>query len=251
MRVVSLGPSVTRAMTALGIEEYVVGNTHYCDLSPTSKSQTIGSLLEINIEAILALEPEYIFAVGLTPQKILDKLKRFGFSVSVIDDPDSFRMLCTNMQAIAKVCGIEGTADSLIADATIRIETVQKKYHTSTPLKVGIQLVANPPYMVLDGTLGGEMIELIGGVNAFGMLKSGRVSREVVLAYDPDVLILTNMGGGAEAEIIQWQKFTNLSAVKRGALFEASSSAISSPSVPLFAAIVEELALRIYGDIHE
>jgi len=69
----------------------------------------------------------------------------------------------------------------------------------------------------------------------------------VVLAHNPDVIILTEMGGAAAKEVSMWQKFTELSAVKRQALFIHSSAEISSPSVPLFAEAVEKLAVEIYG----
>ena len=247
MRIVSLGPSVTRTLTSLGIEDYIVGNSKYCDLPKETKSTTIGNLFEINTEKILELNPTIIFAVGLTPQKTINKLEQFGFRVITIDDPGSFSQLCDNMATIAKACNMVEKGDSLIEVSKDKIENIKSKYSSKNRPKIMVQLTANPIYVVLNNTLGGEMISILGGVNPFSDLKNGRTNREVIIDRDPDVIILTNMSGTAGREIIEWNKFKIITAVKNRKVFQFSSAVISSPSVDVFANGLEELGNLIYG----
>ncbi len=84
-RVVSLGPIVTKQLYLLGLTDEVVGNSQYCiEPKGVKKAVKVGSVIKSNIETIVTLEPEIVFATGLSDPSQIEKLKNLGIRVETI-----------------------------------------------------------------------------------------------------------------------------------------------------------------------
>lgn len=245
-RIVSLGPSVTSQLQLLGAEDRIVGATIYCKIDSTKKCEKIGTLLEINVERIVELEPDVVFAVGLTPKKIIKKLSKLGIKVVMIDDPENFSILCENLRTIATICDFEDKARTIIFKAELKLDSLRNAVEKLEKKTVLLQLGVNPVYATTKGTLGDQLIEFAGGKNAFNLEKNGAISSEEVLYQNPDVIVITDMGMSAKKEKERWESFPDLSAVKNNSIFIIDSHSVCSPNVPLFVETVVYMSSLIH-----
>ncbi|MCM8781983.1 MAG: adenosylcobinamide-phosphate synthase CbiB, partial [Candidatus Omnitrophica bacterium] len=86
VRVVSLAPSITEILFAIGLNENeVVGVTDYCDYpKEATKILKVGSLNTVSIEKIIFLQPDYVFSIGSEENPLNANLKKAGFNVFMI-----------------------------------------------------------------------------------------------------------------------------------------------------------------------
>ncbi len=245
-RIVSLGPSVTSQLQLLGAEDRIVGSTIYCNIDSTKKCEEIGSLLEINIEKIVELKPDIVFAVGLTPKKTIKKLGKLGINVVMIDDPANFTILCNNLRTIAEICDFEDKARTIIFKAELKLDSLRNVVEKLEKKTVLLQLGVNPVYATTKGTLGDQLIEFAGGKNAFNLEKSGTISSEEVVYQNPDVIVITDMGLSAEKEKKRWESFEDLKAAQNKSIYIIDSHSVCSPNVPLFVETVVYMSSLIH-----
>lgn len=246
-RIVSLGPSVTSQLQLLGAEDRIVGATSYCQIDSSKDCARIGSLLEVNIEKIVELKPDVVFAVGLTPGKVIKKLTKLGLKVEMIDDPANFSILCENLKTIATICDFEDKAKTIILKANLKLDSLRNAVSKLEKKTVLLQLGVNPVYATTKGTLGDQLIEFSGGKNAFNLEKNGAISSEEVLYQNPDVIVITDMGMSAKKEKVRWESFEDLKATQDSSVFIIDSHSVCSPNVPEFV----ETVVYMSGLIHK
>ncbi len=241
-RIVTLGPAVTNQILLLGSGDEIVGKTSYCDSTAgiPGEVSVVGSLLSLSLESVAALKPTVIFASGLTPEPIKNKFKTMGFKLISIDDPKSFDHLCDNFKTIAEVLDKNETADSILTEVNLKYSTLYRSVKGRKAKRLFFELGVKPVYSVVKGSLGDELITLIGGENIFSLTRSGEVSREAVLKSDPEVILISAMGDMSESEVQRWKTFPTLSAVKNDAVFIVDAYAVGSPTPVSFLETVEQ-----------
>ncbi len=242
-RIVTLGPAVTNQLMLLGVDDEIVGKTSYCDSAAGVEGEVVevGSLLTLSLETIVSLNPSIVFASGLTPKVIQNKLVQFGITVVEIEDPESYEALCENFQEIGATIGKVESADFILADSKMKYSMLVADLAIVTPKRTFIELASQPLYSIIKGSLGDELITLIGGENIFDLTTSGEVSREAVINKDPEIILISDMGIAAEEEKEEWLSFETLSATKTERIFIIDSYKIGSPTVVSFLETVEEI----------
>ena len=196
-RIVSMAPSITETLYALGLGDRVVGVTRYCDFPPDVQRKTrVGGYFDPNLEAILMLKPDLVIMLEEQVESMpaMDKLKLETLVVShkTIDGIiDSFR-------AIGRRCGRGPEGRRMAREFKDRLERIRAK----------TQGLPRPRVLfVLDRTFGrghltdvyvagaddffDTIIELAGGRNACRVqgARNPVVSPEGLLWLDPDVIV--------------------------------------------------------------
>ena len=101
-RIISLAPSTTEIVCAIGLEDNLVAVSTYCDYPPDVKNkEKAGSFSEPNLEKILSLKPDLILATGLEQAQAVEKLKKLNLPV-IVSDPKNFRELYASILEIGK-----------------------------------------------------------------------------------------------------------------------------------------------------
>ena len=125
-RIISLSPSNTEILYALGIDDKIVGVTEYCDYPEQAKAiEKIGGFANPNIEKIVSLNPDLVIANDIH-QEAVEDLERLGFPVIILCPKNIYDML-ENIKLLGKALGREGYADELVESLNGRIEAVQEK----------------------------------------------------------------------------------------------------------------------------
>lgn len=248
-RIISLGPAITEGIYLLKAEEDLLANTIYCQKPKEAKNKVkVGTVIELNLEKIIALCPDLILATSLTNPKQVEKLRSLGLRIVVFPAAKSYLELCQEFIKLAELVGKRERAESLIEQAQKKVWSIREKTANLAKPKVFIQIGANPLYTVTGDSFINDYIEFAGGINIAKDAKTGIYSREKVLEINPDVIIIVTMGI-TEEEKRTWMKFKTLSAVKNNRVYVIDSYKISSPTPLSFAKTLEEITGILHPEI--
>ncbi len=222
-RIVSLAPSVTESVFALGLGDRLVGVSVYCDYPPgVEKIDRVGTFLTPNIEAILAKRPDIVLGVPSPGNRgPVEELRRLGVRVVVVD-PTTIDEIKQAQIDLGIALDVEAAAHELVRGIDARIERVGAALRDVPERKVLMVVGQTPLIAVGRGTYLDELIRLAHGIN-LGAAAGGswpRLSIEFAIAAGPEVIIDTTMGNeeqtGAAASLDFWKSFATIPAVKNG-----------------------------------
>ncbi|HAW49635.1 TPA: ABC transporter substrate-binding protein [bacterium] len=246
-RIISFGPSITEELYILGVGNRVIGNTTYCNMpKDAKKKEKIGTILEINTEKILSLEPDLVIAIQLTPKKTLERVRDLGIRVEVFENPENFHQICKNFIRLGKIVGKERKAERIIKRIENEIFKIREKIEEKEKPKVLVQIGANPLWVATKDSFINELIEYAGGVNIVEETKSGLYSVEKVVAKNPDIIIITTMGISEEKEKEGWKRFPEINAVQNNRIYVIDADKICRPQPLRFVKTIRELVSIIH-----
>ncbi len=238
-RVVSLAPSNTEVLFAVGAGAEVVGRDSFSDYPPAAKNVADigGGVGSLNVEAILSKKPDLVLASPLTPPEQIADLEKANLTVYVLPNPKTFDDLYTNLETVGKLTGHDTDAATLVASLKARVKAVTDKVaNVTTRPVVYYELDAtdpNAPYTSGPDTFVDLLIRTAGGQNFGGTLKGDwvQVSVEVLLQKQPDFIVLgDNTYGGVTPEQVKARAgWDALNAVKDGKVFIFDDNTVSRP----------------------
>jgi iron complex transport system substrate-binding protein len=196
-RIVSLAPSNTEILHAVGAARQVIGGTTFDNYPPEARSHaSIGGMTpkSINLEALTAMRPDLVLATSGVQEPIIGPLERLGLTVVALDATD-FAGVAHNIRMVGRLTGHVDEADGLAARFLDRVAAVGRRVSARTsPRPRVLYLLREDPLMTAGpGTFIGQMIEAAGGINVFGDVTARfpRPSEEEILVRAPDVILLT------------------------------------------------------------
>jgi iron complex transport system substrate-binding protein len=225
-RIISLAPSVTETIFALGLGDRLVGVSVYCDYPPEAERiDRVGTFLTPNVEAIVAKRPDIIIAVP-TPgnQGSVQALRRLGLKV-VLVDPNTVAEIRVSLLTIGRELGHEEAARALVGRIDTRIAAVQARLDDAPVRRVLMVVGQTPLVAVGTGTFQDELIRMAHGDNLAARAGGSwpRLSIEFAIAAAPEVIIDTSMGNeeqvGAAPAMDFWKSFPTIPAVRDGHVY--------------------------------
>ncbi len=239
-RVVSLSPSVTEIIYLIGAEEKLVGCTSFCTAADDDIPK-VGSAVEVNVEALFALQPDLVLAMQLTKSQDIEAMRKLGLNVEVMESPKNFDEICVQTLHIANLLGAQQKAQQEVGKACKRVAEIKQLAQKIEPQKIFFQLGANPVFTVLENTFMNDFITICNGTNIAAGLTKGTLTREHVLVQNPDVIIIATMGGFGAKEKEVWEKYTRISAVQNNRVFLIDSETSCSPTPSSFVLALEDV----------
>lgn len=216
-RIVSLVPSATEIIFALGGEERLVGVTDYCDFPPAARQKpSVGGMLTPSLETIVALKPDLVVATTAgNRQETVLQLGRLRIPVYLVQA----NLVSDVMDVIARLGELTGrraAVGPLIAGLEQRIEAVRQAVSRFRRPRVLYVLWPDPLIVPGREAIITELIGLAGGesITADATEAYARFSLEAAVARGPEVMILANHGSGpSDASREQWERFASLPAL--------------------------------------
>ena len=251
LQIVTLTPSITKQLLLLGVEDYVIGHTSYCPSEKLDNSELVASATEVNIEKIALLEPDVVLVSTLTKKKVIDNLRKLGIKVKYMDMPKSFDEICEQMIKLGEIVEKEEKALSIVKKQRTKLDSMQNTIPEGEKLKFFIEIGANPLYAATSESFMHDYIRFANGENIAAGLKSGTMSRESVLAKNPDVIVIVTMGIVGKEEKDIWEDYPNLNASKKDNIFVIDSDKASSPTPISFTSVVGEIIELVYHQNNE
>lgn len=257
-KVVSLAPSNTEILFAIGAGGQTVGRDMFSDYPAEALSlpDIGGSMGEYNLEAIVALQPDLVLAAEINPTELVKSLEDLGLTVFYLANPTSLEEMYDNLGIVAQLTGRETEAAALVESLKARVAAVDEKIiPLSSRFSVFYEIDAsNPsqPWTAGKGTFITLLIERAGGYNIAAELDAyPQLSIEQIVADDPMFIILGDAMWGVTVESVgQRPGWENLSAVQDGNIFPFDDNLASRPG-PRLVDGLEELAKILRPELFE
>lgn len=219
-RIVSLVPSVTELIFALGGEARLVGRTDFCDYPPAARLKTsVGGMVAPNLETIVTLRPDLVIATTAgNREETFVQLRRLGLPTYIV----AADRIAEAMDLIARVGELvdrRAAAGPLVAGLEERIAVIRRAVQPFRPPRVLYVLWPDPLIVPARHALITELIELAGGrsVTAREGEAYPQLSLEAAVAAAPEVILLASHGAGTgPVSRERWQRLASLPAVKAG-----------------------------------
>lgn len=255
-KIVSLLPSTTEILFALGLEKEVVGVSDYDNFPEAAlKKEKVGAQ-DLNTEKILALQPDVAFLQDYHAQNHGEIIKQFeaaGIKVFIVGSQNSFEQVYTAIRTVGKATGTLEKADEIILGMNKKVEVIKKKADEIKEQKrVWIEVSPQPDiYTTGKGTFMNEMLEMIHAENV-AKAEEGwvKMDEEKTVSSNPDVIV-TTYGYYVENpadQVLNRSGWKEVKAVQNKQVFDVDSDMVTRPG-PRLADGVEELGKLIYPDV--
>lgn len=229
-RIVSLAPSFTQSIYYLEAQDNLIGCTSYCVAAKGDNKEIVSSAVKANVEKIISLKPDLVLASSLTNPKDIELLRKVGIKVEIIHSPKSFLEICGQFIQMGKLVGKTEKANTLIVESERTIQKIAEKNKNKTKRKMFFQIGANPLFAVTPNTFMDDYMTLLGIENISKKLSQGAVTREFVIANNPDYIFIATMGIVGEEELKAWSRYSSLKAAQNKQIYIIDSDIACQPT---------------------
>jgi iron complex transport system substrate-binding protein len=257
-RIVSLAPSNTEVLFALGLDDRIVGVTEYCNYPEAAKTKAkVGGFSTVDIEKVVSLEPDLVLATHIHAKTVIPALEKLGLTVAALT-PSSLDEVLSSITLVGEVTGQDEQASQLVNNLRTRIENVtDKTRHLSTVQRPRVLYITwHDPLMTAGaGTLADSVIANAGGENiAHDISGDKTIALETVIYRNPQVIIASvGMGAG---EDLPWQyvrtepRLKSTQALLNGRVYKIDGDLIHRPG-PRIVEALEQMAQFIHPELFE
>jgi iron complex transport system substrate-binding protein len=243
-RIVSLAPSVTETLFALGQGDRVVAVTQFCHYPPQVLDlPKVAGFTDVNFEAVLRQKPDLVI-LPIDKAANREELQRLGLAVMGLDTRNLGGYLATVME-LGQATGREREAEAIVANLTGAMDAARErakgKPRPKTLFSVmrayeGSGRITEITAVGRDGFFS-QMLETAGGDNVYqGPLSFPTLTREAIMIMNPGVIVDLVRSGGAEAALADWRSLgPSVDAVRDGrvAIFTEESDNVPGPRIHL------------------
>ncbi|MBX6333066.1 MAG: cobalamin-binding protein [Gemmatimonadaceae bacterium] len=239
-RVISLIPSATETVVALGAADRVVGRTRYDTEPALAAVPIIGGGIDPSIEAIVALHPDLVVTWDAEPrQRVREALDRVGIptlNIRAQDTTDVFRSIAQLGALLAR----NDAARTLSARLRAELADVARSVAGRPQPRVFYVVFNDPPMTAGPDTFLGQLVEVAGGTNIFADARQSwpTVSLEEVVQRRPDVIVLPygEMRADLLARLRELPGWRDLPAVRAGRIVRVPVDLVNRPGPEIGAA---------------
>jgi iron complex transport system substrate-binding protein len=227
-RIVSLVPSVTELLFAIGAQDLLVGVTDFCDYPPAARQKpSVGGMLAPSLETLVQLRPDLVVATTAgNREETFTQIEQLRIPVYVVN-PTRVADVLDLVSRLGALTGRERAAARLAASLGARVDAVSARVKNLPRPRVLYVLWPDPLVVPGRGGLVSELLALAGGdsVTAAAGEPYPRFSLEAAIARAPEVIILASHGSGqGKMAREKWERFTGLPAIKDGRLYTADGN---------------------------
>jgi cobalamin transport system substrate-binding protein len=231
-RLVSIGPSITAFLFALGAGPRVVGVDDFSDEPAEAATREHVGGIKVNFEKVVALKPDLVFSVKISDGTI-EKLQSASLNVLVVD-PQNVSDVAKTATLLGRAVGADG--ETLARSIQQRVDAVKTKIATTTTRpRVYHEIDATDPakiFTVGPGSYINDLIDISGGSNVAARASSAypQLSAEEILRSDPEVIVLSADAYSAKpSDVASRQGWSVIAAVKSGRIVSIEPNLINRP----------------------
>lgn len=255
-RIISLAPSNTEILFALGLEDRIVGVTQFCNYPEAAKAKPrVAGYSTPDIEKVVSLEPDLILAESIHEKTALSAMESVGLTVIVMS-AKSLDTVLRDITLVGQITGKSRAAAQLVDEMRNRIKAVTAKTEGLAPEQRPRVLYVywhDPIWTTGSETFSNDVIQKAGGVNIFAddFKKSRVVSLEAVIDRNPQVIIISGMGATRNLIYNSIRTHPSLSAVEaviNGRVYQVDGDLVERPG-PRIVDGLEQVAKFIHPEI--
>jgi iron complex transport system substrate-binding protein len=255
-RIVSLAPSVTEILFAIGAGPQVVGVTTFCNFPPEAEAlPEIGgfSVRTISVEAIVDLQPDLVIAGAASQLAVAEALEPLGIPTMIMA-PDELAGVFANIEQLGAVTGNEAQAAATLGEMRARIDAVAAtvaEIPAEQRPRVFWEVFDEPLMTAGPNTFAGQLLSIAGAENIFADASEDypQISAEAVVERNPGVI----MGSDSHAEKLTPEMvaarpgWSEIAAVRDGRIYLINGDVSSRPG-PRLADALEAMVRALYPE---
>lgn len=253
-RIITLVPSLTEIVYALGLEDRLVGVTNQCDYPPAvQQKQRVGDVINPNLEMIVELKPDVVLGSKVDNlSKTVEAIEHLGVPLYGLY-PTTVQGVFDSIRHIAELAGVAERGRALAGRLQAQLRELQTRLEQTSTAKPRLLFVvwAEPLIVVGGGTFLSDALTQAGGVSVSAGLRGNwpRLSLEEVVELDPDFLVLPRSHGlnTRMANLNQREPWNHLRAVRQNRVIWIDA-AIERPG-PRIVAVIEQLAQALHPQL--
>ncbi len=256
-KIVSMAPSNTEILFAVGAGDQVIGRDEFSDYpAEAAELPTIGGGFgDYNLEAIVDLEPDLVLAAEINTPEQVKALSDLGLTVFLLANPTTLDEMYVNLLTIAELTGHLEETEVLVNDLQDRVAAVDTAVASAEDIPTAFyELDAtdpSAPWTAGAGTFIDSLIVQAGGQNIAADLEGQylQLSIEEILVRDPEVILLGDAAYGITPESIQDRNgWSNLNAVVNNRIYAFDDNLVSRPG-PRLVDGLEQLAKLLHPEL--
>ncbi len=251
-RIVSLAPSLTEILFAIGAGDRVVGVTDFCDYPPEARQRARVGYRNPSIETLVALRPDLVVAPSeFVKPDLAAQLDHLKIPLMVLAS-ENVEAILSHIHTLGRMVNRGPAADALALTIRQRVAEIKARVEGRAPVRVLYVLNSQPLITVGPGSFIDQLIGLAGGANvASGSAEPyPRLSMEVVFQRDPEVLLFPvgQAEGIPDHEQQAWRRWTGMTAIKLGRLRQIPADLLNRPG-PRIVEGLDHLATVLHPDL--
>lgn len=246
--VVSLAPSNTEILFALGAGSQVIGRDDFSNYPEEAAAVASigGSMGDYNLEEITRLQPELVLATGINTPELVKSLEDLGLTVFYLGNPTEIEGMLENLEIVGQLTGREAEAAALVASLQERVQRVDDALlkATAQPLVFYELDSTDPakPYTSGPGTFVDVLMARAKGKNVGAVLSGewAQISQEELLVQNPDIILLGDAMWGVTVEMVAARPgWSQIKAISEGRVYPFNDDLVSRPGPRLVEGLEE------------
>jgi iron complex transport system substrate-binding protein len=251
-RIISLAPSNTEILFAVGLGEWIVGVDTYSNYPPAATSKPkISKYSSTDLEQVVAATPDLIFAAGITRPDVIAAFEARGFAVIVLNPADVSGVL-DNLSLVGQIGDVNAEAARVRDGLETRLAALTAKLRTATTKpRVFFELDPDQYFTVGPKSFVDDLITRAGGTNiaADAGTPYPKLSPEQIILKDPEVIILSDEIAGATVAAVKARPgWSGISAVKGDRIVAIDPDLTNRPG-PRIVDALETLAMALHPEL--
>ena len=250
-RIVSLAPSLTEIVYAVGAGDRLVGRTRYCDYPPEAKNiPEIGDTTTPSIERIIAQKPQIVLVSTASQLEAFTKQLDQQQIAVYVTNPRSLDDVFRSMATLGDFFGTHDQAEKVVNDLRRRADAVTTAVGAAKPVKVFYQVSDEPLYTIGRESYLTDLVRRAGGVSVTADVPNAfpRFSDEAALAARPEAIILPTGGSMGTANSTVAAALKNSPAVLSDRVYKINEDHLQRPG-PRLVDGLEEIARVLHPEV--
>lgn len=254
-RIVSLAPHLTEMLYSAGAGDKLVGVVSYSDYPEEAlQLPQVGSYNAINLEAIIALQPDLILT-WRSGNRVQDKERLQSLGLTVFEsEVENLEDIPDLIAKLGELAGTQEIAQPKAAALRAELQSLRERYQQKTPVNVFYQ-IWNKPFMTMNGRqFISQGLNICGARNIFADLPAltGQVNLETIISRDPQVILLGGQRAFQQAWLSDWQAMPQVTAIQHRQIHLLNNNLYQRPTERFIHALTPlcellDNARQVYG----
>lgn len=251
-RIVSLAPSMTETIYALGLQDRLVGDTDYCDYPPDAQTKPkVGGGINPSLEKIVSLHPDLVLVTkAFNRRETADALDGLGISYYATD-PHTVDDIIASAKKLSEVLGAPDAGVAVAGEMQRRLDELRRRLAAAPPKSVLFVVWTKPLISIGRGTFIADALRRAGAVSIVDSSQDWpQVNLEEIVRLQPDYLVFADSHSETVSREVDtlatlpaW-RILNAIANRR---FAVISDAVNRPA-PRIVSAIEELARQLHPE---
>lgn len=231
-QIVSLAPSNTEILYALGLGKNIIATTRFCDYpADARKKPRVGGWVDVNLARVKQMNADLVLTSTIVQDKVVQEAKKYNINIVHVD-PKNLGEVYESIKVIGELTYKQQEAQQLVDTMKKEFTQIQKKVLPGKKPRMYIEEWHQPPHA--SGNWVPELVMMAGG--EYGLNRKGRpsypITTQEIARYNPEIIILSLCGFGTKTKkaiITQRKGLEKVDAVKKSRVYVIDDSLLNRP----------------------